>query len=101
MPSSHMTVMVGFTYWIFESCQNTKNKNFLILKIFLLISCLVQGIARYQLNYHTVPQIIGGIIFGIYSVLILFKIIDKIYFKNKDLILRYLPIVDDSNQNAK
>jgi membrane-associated phospholipid phosphatase len=101
MPSSHMTVMAGFTYWIIESCRNNKNKNLLGLKIFLLISCVVQGIARYVLNYHTVPQIVAGIVFGVFSVLILFKLIDIIYFKNKNLILKYLPIVDDSKQQSK
>jgi hypothetical protein len=57
--------------------------------------------ARYYLNYHTIPQIIGGVLFGIMSVSILFRIIDSIYLKNKEKILKYLPIVDDNETKQK
>jgi len=94
MPSSHMTVMVGFTYWVLKNYKNKPNA--LSIKIVLIIMCILQGMARFMLNYHTVAQIIGGFLFGILSVSILSKIIDSIYIKNKENIFKYLPIVDDS-----
>ena len=58
-----MTVMVSYGYYAF--CYYTDWK----IKIVILIMCILQGLARYELHYHTLSQVLLGTAFGLlYSI---------------------------------
>jgi membrane-associated phospholipid phosphatase len=49
MPSSHMTVMAAVAFYVLIS----RPKLNIFMKIGLIILCILQGIARIELHYHT------------------------------------------------
>lgn len=60
MPSSHMTVMGAYSsFYIFHG-ETTK-----MLKVFYLLLIIIQGMARIELNYHTLAQVIAGVVFSV------------------------------------
>ena len=48
MPSSHMTVIVAVTVYMLVK----KDLNVLV-KLGMIVLCIIQGIARVNLHYHT------------------------------------------------
>ena len=47
LPSSHMTVLVGYSFFAISYYKDWK------IKIVLVLLCILQGIARINLRYHT------------------------------------------------
>ena len=90
MPSSHMTVMVAASFYLILN----KNLN-ILLKIGLVMMCYLQGMARIELHYHTLEQVIGGATFGIIFSFLYFRLFDTIWSKISKNISDLLPIVND------
>ncbi len=90
MPSSHMTVIVAVTFFML-----IKKDLDLLTKLGMIVLCIVQGIARVNLYYHTVEQVFGGVIFGTLFAIIYFKLFDILYPKFKHLIPSFLHIQDN------
>lgn len=60
MPSSHMVVMVAYSFYQirFSDAKTWQ-------KVMWLALSVAQGFARIELVYHTLAQVIGGAVFGI------------------------------------
>lgn len=90
MPSSHMTVIAAVTFYIIAQ------KNFSISKLFGMIClCILQGIARVQLHYHTYEQVFAGAVFGIIYGYLFFKLFDIIWLKIKHLVPSWIGVQED------
>lgn len=89
MPSSHMTVIVAVAFFII-----TKKYN-LWAKIGMIILCVLQGIARVELHYHTYEQVFAGVLFGSGFGFFFFKLFDLIWPRVKSFIPKFLKIEDD------
>ena len=59
MPSSHMIVMVVWACFMMrrQGCG-------IIEKCFWVLLSVAQGVARMELVYHTLPQVVAGTAFG-------------------------------------
>ncbi len=90
MPSSHMTVIVAVTFCMF----GMKEAN-IYMKLGMIVLCILQGIARVELHYHTYEQVLGGVIFGILFSTIYFMIFNMIWIRIKSFIPRFIGIRDD------
>lgn len=65
-------------------------------KISLVIVCALQGIARIKLNYHTLEQVFGGIVFGVLFAYFYFKCFDLVWLQVERKIPQWIPITDDT-----
>lgn len=90
MPSSHMTVIVAVTFYIL-----IERKFNIFAKLGMVCLCVIQGISRVELHYHTYEQVFAGVIFGTSFAFVFFKIFDLIWLKIKDLLPQWIGIQDD------
>jgi membrane-associated phospholipid phosphatase len=91
MPSSHVTVIVAVTLYILGQ----KGSNVLV-KLGMVGLCILQGIARIELHYHTYEQVFGGAIFGTVFAFLFFKIFDLLWIRIKMIVPKWIGIQDDS-----
>jgi membrane-associated phospholipid phosphatase len=78
MPSSHMTVIVAITFYLI-----LKKEVSFFVKFIMIGLCVLQGIARVNLHYHTHEQVFGGVAFGIGFSFLFFKLFDFLWPKVK------------------
>ncbi len=90
MPSSHMTVIIAFTLYILMQ----KNMN-IFVKIGMIIFCVLQGIARVNLHYHTYEQVFGGVLFGSVFCYLFFKAFDSVWKRIRNYVPRWANIKED------
>ncbi len=90
MPSSHMTVIVAVAFFVF-----VKKDSNALAKLGMTVLCIVQGIARVLLHYHTLEQVFGGVVFGSVFTFSFFVIFDLIWPKVSRFVPSWLGIQDD------
>jgi membrane-associated phospholipid phosphatase len=92
MPSSHMTVIVAVAFFIF-----VKKDSNALAKLGMTVLCVLQGIARVLLHYHTFEQVFGGVIFGSVFAFSFFVFFDFIWPRVSRFVPSWLCIQDDLN----
>ena len=85
-----MTVIVAVTFFMLMK----KDLNILV-KLGMVGLCVLQGIARVNLHYHTYEQVFGGIVFGTIFALVFFKLFDLIWSIINRFVPSWLNIHDD------
>lgn len=85
-----MTVIVAVTFCMF----GMKHIN-IFMKLGMIVLCILQGMARVELHYHTYEQVLGGVIFGILFSTVFFMIFNIIWIKIKGFIPKFIGIQDD------
>lgn len=82
-----MTVIVAVTLFMV-----LKRDLSILVKSTMVGLCVVQGIARVNLHYHTWEQVIAGAVFGSLFALLYFKIFDIVWPKITAFIPSFLDI---------
>jgi membrane-associated phospholipid phosphatase len=65
-PSAHATITILLTIWIIRELKNreVKEEILAVISIILIIFLILVCISRVQGGYHTVIQVIAGVILG-------------------------------------
>lgn len=91
-----MTVIVAVTFYMV-----TKKDLHILVKLGMAALCILQGIARVELHYHTYEQVVGGVVFGTVFAFLFFKAFNIIWEKLRHFVPSWLSLEDDlANQTV-
>jgi len=81
-PSGHaMSAVLFYSLLIFIFYKEIKNKNARITFVAInVLVVLLVGLSRFMLRVHSITDVVGGYVFGLLWLLLIYRILEKIKF---------------------